>query len=346
MCCNEGTQLLDAFFSAPAGAFKRVATLVVVARTMPFFTFIPTPPLQDRQRLLSEALVLLVPVALRMLRVNKFTPPKDDAWESLDQWQGFSSFHAESHFRALIEWLASSPREDLGRMILAISLIIEEAYLRGALVSKNDHSERESGSSQRVLIPPRKSNISSAHKTSKANTRRSALKTTLTDIPTGPKHASAYHKEIFRLLSLIFEDALTNGVIEEEINSGRKRIDIVFENSAENGFFHRLVHHHRIFCPYVFFECKNYKHDVSNPEFDQLIGRFHDKRGRFGVLVCRKIAYRQKTLDTSRDVVNANQGCILVFDDEDMLALVELRNTQSLSDVNNYLSQKLRAILM
>jgi hypothetical protein len=73
------------------------------------------------------------------------------------------------------------------------------------------------------------------------------------------------------------------------VNEGRKRIDILFNNSSEKGFFSRLVQLHKFLCPYVSVECKNYAEDPQNPELDQLQGRFSRKRGMVGFLVCRSV---------------------------------------------------------
>ena len=74
------------------------------------------------------------------------------------------------------------------------------------------------------------------------------------------------------MLQAIFYPSLLHPKKEAEIDEGRKRIDILFDNAAENGFFSRLVNAHRIFAPYVVVECKNYSEDPENPELDQLKG--------------------------------------------------------------------------
>jgi hypothetical protein len=47
----------------------------------------------------------------------------------------------------------------------------------------------------------------------------------------------------------------------------RKRIDIMFSKSADDGFFPMLVQSHKILCPYIAVDCKNYSEDPNNPEF-------------------------------------------------------------------------------
>ena len=114
-----------------------------------------------------------------------------------------------------------------------------------------------------------------------------ALTAELQSIPPGNDAASRYHSFIIGALEAIFYPQLRKPVKEQEINEGRKRVDIVFNNGATEGFFFDLRTAHQMHCPYVFFECKNYSSDLKNPEFDQLLGRFSDKRGSVGILVCR-----------------------------------------------------------
>jgi len=100
----------------------------------------------------------------------------------------------------------------------------------------------------------------------------------LFSIPTGADHADMYHSTILGILTEVFYPSLTHPTKEQPVDNGRKRIDIFFRNSAESGFFSRLVNMHKILCPYVSVECKNYKVDPANPELDQLMGRFSRKR--------------------------------------------------------------------
>jgi hypothetical protein len=169
---------------------------------------------------------------------------------------------------------------------------------------------------------------------------------TLDQIPAGSAHASAYHSCIVGILTEIFYPWLTHPTKEQEVNEGRKRIDIVFSNSASDGFFSRLVNMHKIHCPYVNIECKNYSEDPANPELDQLIGRFSRKRGKFGILVCRKIDNRPLLLKRLKDVVNDTDGAIIVLDDSDVNTLTSLKRAGEDQKVNEYLEASLKQILV
>jgi hypothetical protein len=167
----------------------------------------------------------------------------------------------------------------------------------------------------------------------------------LEGIPTGGQHASKYHTFIMGALESIFYPSLDNPVKEQEVNEGRKRIDIVF-NNGRRGFFDNLVHLHRIKCPYVFFECKNYTNDPENPELDQLMGRFSDKRGEFGILVCRQVKDRRKMLKRCQDIVNDTRRFILVLEDSDIKVLLEFRSRGDFQGLNNYLENMFRDLVM
>ncbi|MCS3600997.1 hypothetical protein M2371_000183 [Buttiauxella sp. BIGb0471] len=141
----------------------------------------------------------------------------------------------------------------------------------------------------------------------------------LKSIKTGAKQAGEYENLIEELFSLIFYPSLCFPTKQHEIHQGRKRIDITYVNEAKYGFFHWLLQHYT--CPKIYVECKNYTSDVSNPELDQIAGRFSRNRGNVGILVCRKIRdkklFRQRCLDTAND----GRGFILSIDDDDLEVL-------------------------
>jgi hypothetical protein len=170
--------------------------------------------------------------------------------------------------------------------------------------------------------------------------------TVLRNIPRGRDSADAYHNFILGALTEIFYPWLTKPVKEQPVDDGRKRIDIFYNNSSESGFFSRLVQMHKILCPYVSVECKNYTEDPANPELDQLQSRFSRKRGRFGILVCREIEKADLLLKRLKDVVNNTEGVIIVLDDSDVLHLLKLKATQQNQEIDAYLESKLKPILM
>lgn len=116
---------------------------------------------------------------------------------------------------------------------------------------------------------------------------------------------------------MLFYPNLSSPKKEKEIHEGRKRIDIVFNNSAEKGFFYTTPSHNiALPCPFIFIECKNYTGEVKNPEIDQLSGRFSNRRGRIGILTCRKLEnnFIKRCIDTFED----DRGLVIPLDDNDL----------------------------
>jgi hypothetical protein len=166
----------------------------------------------------------------------------------------------------------------------------------------------------------------------------------LASIAPGNEAASEYHRKMLGVLEALFYPQLWRFRKEQEVHEGRKRIDISCENNATYGFFFRLNTYHKVLCPYVFFECKNYSSDPGNPELDQLNGRFSDRRGRFGILVCRKVEDKKLMLARCRDLLNDQGSYVLVLDDEDVCALLRARQGGERM-VSDYLEDLLRELV-
>jgi hypothetical protein len=162
----------------------------------------------------------------------------------------------------------------------------------------------------------------------------------------GQSDASSYHDQIIGILTFIFSGSLRSPAKEAPINAGLKKIDICFTNRARSGFFDALNRHHRILCPKVFFECKNYSDDPQNPEFDQIAMRLSDKRGQFGAIVCRTITDRKKVLARCRAIVNDRRDYVIVLDDQDVKQLMFLKEKKDENAIDDYLERKLDDLLM
>ena len=168
----------------------------------------------------------------------------------------------------------------------------------------------------------------------------------LSALKPGRDDADTYHSLMLGVLSAVFYPQLTRPVKEQPVDDGRKRIDIKFDNSAESGFFSHLVNRQNIFAPYIFVECKNYSEDPENPEFDQLKGRFSRKRGNFGILLCRSIDNPDLLLQRCKDVVNNSDAIIIVLEDADVIALSNMRSSQNQQGIDDYMADKLSAVLL
>jgi hypothetical protein len=168
----------------------------------------------------------------------------------------------------------------------------------------------------------------------------------LISIPFGNQHASAFHNKIIGVLELIFYPHLINPKKEGEIHNGRKRIDIVFDNAAMWGIFQRLNANTITRCPYIFVECKNYSSDPSNPELDQLAGRFGYARGQVGILVCRKFDNKPLFVDRCRDTYKDGRGLIIPLEDQDIINLLDNHNERDDTFFETYFSDSIRQIIV
>ena len=160
-----------------------------------------------------------------------------------------------------------------------------------------------------------------------------SLARALKAIPGGDTHANVYHTLMVGVLEFIFFPHLTLPRKEQPIHEGRKRIDITMQNGAREGVFWWLRTARKLPCAYVAIECKNYTREVTNPELDQLSGRFSPQRGKVGILCCRQFDDRPRFIQRCKDTLGDDRGLILPLDDErilDMLTLIQYGNRDEL----------------
>ncbi|WP_313093832.1 hypothetical protein [Chryseobacterium flavum] len=168
----------------------------------------------------------------------------------------------------------------------------------------------------------------------------------LANINPGNDGASTYHNLVIGILEIIFYPHLINPIKEREIHSGRKRIDITFDNAAKTGIFKRLSENLRIPCPYIFIECKNYSRDVANPELDQIGGRFSFNRGQVGFLLCRNIDNINLFIERCRDTFRDGRGLIIPLVDNDIVQILQNYNDWNPQFTETFLSDRIREITM
>lgn len=176
------------------------------------------------------------------------------------------------------------------------------------------------------------------------NTICSFLIDQLKKIPQGSKNATKYHHIIVGILELLFYPYLCNPVIEHEIHEGRKRIDIVFDNCAESGFFFRLCTTHNIPSRFIMVECKNYSSDVANPEIDQIAGRFSPNRGQMGIISCRNVDDMHKLIDRCSDTYKDSRGLIIPMVDSDFCELLKHKAEGDEQAIDNFLQKRFHMI--
>ena len=163
-------------------------------------------------------------------------------------------------------------------------------------------------------------------------------------VPSGTKNASNYHNLIIGILELLFYPNLSSPKKEKEIHEGRKRIDIVFNNSDEDGFFYTTPSHNvTLPCPYVYVECKNYTGEVANPEIDQLSGRFSNMRGRVGILTCRVL--EENFIKRCADTFTDERGLVIPLEDSDLIKALEDYPNMGVDAIENILASKYEQIV-
>lgn len=168
----------------------------------------------------------------------------------------------------------------------------------------------------------------------------------MNSISVGASDANRFHKIAYDNLIHIFGERTSNPIMEQEINEGRKRIDIVFNNSDKKGFFYTLNSVHKVQCPKIIVECKNYGKEIGNPEVDQINGRLNSKRGRFGIIICRDIENKSRLIARCKDLLNDNGNYIIVLDDHDILTLLESRDQGDEKAIDNFLETKIDELIM
>jgi len=173
-----------------------------------------------------------------------------------------------------------------------------------------------------------------------------SLITRLQAIPSGTNDASAYHNIIIGILEIIFYPSLINPIKEKEIHQGRKRIDITFDNAAKKGIFKRLPDNQNIPCNYIFIECKNYSRDVTNPELDQMGGRFSVGRNQVGFIVCRSIDNMNLFLDRCQDTFKDGRGLIIPLVDKDLIDLLQNYNDYNQEYSEQFFTNRIRNITL
>ena len=163
-----------------------------------------------------------------------------------------------------------------------------------------------------------------------------ALAAVLDSIPPGSEAAGTYHNLLVGLVEFLFYPNLVNPKKETEIHQGRKRIDILMENGARQGIFHRAHDIRKLPCAFVAIECKNYSTEVANPEIDQLAGRFSVNRGKLGLLFCRNFENRAVFVERCKDTLRDDRGLILPLDDvtvHRLLECIQMRRRDRIEDI-------------
>jgi hypothetical protein len=159
----------------------------------------------------------------------------------------------------------------------------------------------------------------------------------------GVAHAARYHRTIFQALEGIFDGYLSNGKIEQQINTGIHRVDIMFDNDSKRGFFKEVRKRIGLESYYVPVECKNYGDDIGSPEYDQLSGRLNKQVGQIGLLVFRKVKDQTRALEHVKAKWSKDE-LIIILDDTDILRMHKARYDGQPHEVDEVLWNKVRSL--
>lgn len=165
------------------------------------------------------------------------------------------------------------------------------------------------------------------------------------EINAGNAGATQFHSFMVGALEFIFYPDLIYPVREDEINEGRKRIDISYTNNASTGFFFRRRAEVRANASKIMIECKNYQKEMTNPELDQLAGRFSNIRGRLGFLIGRSFDNRDRFVARCRDTAQANNGFIIALVDQDIVHFLALIRDNQRAQIDQELERRFAELL-
>lgn len=168
----------------------------------------------------------------------------------------------------------------------------------------------------------------------------------LQNIRPGNENASRYHRAVVGILELLFYPNLVCPQVEVEINDGRRRIDLTFDNAASSGFFQRIQNQFQLNCQYIIVECKNYSKDVKNPELDQIQGRFAPNRGRVGLMLCRTVDNHDALMARCNDIYKENRGLVLPLFDTDLIGALQAIKQGQHEYPEQMLTNRLREVAM
>ena len=146
----------------------------------------------------------------------------------------------------------------------------------------------------------------------------------LSNIPEGKDYATAYHHLVLGACEFLFYPTLTNPKKEYGINEDRKRIDIVFYNTAKTGIFNEICNRFKISLNLLMIECKNYSKDIANPELDQMAGRLSYDKGMFGIIFCRHLYNEHLFIQREQDTYKAENKIIIHITDDRLIQLLNI----------------------
>jgi hypothetical protein len=167
----------------------------------------------------------------------------------------------------------------------------------------------------------------------------------LNDLVPGHKDASDFHQFSMDSLTFIFGKRLSNPVKEKKIDDGRGRIDIVYDNVDNRGFFARLNSHYKIMCPKIHVECKN-NSNLNNANLNQIFSRLSKNKGNFGIIVCRFKANYETVKAACRTELLKSDKAVIVLDDSDIKSLLIKKEFGNEKAIDELMTEKFDELIM
>jgi hypothetical protein len=160
----------------------------------------------------------------------------------------------------------------------------------------------------------------------------------LRKIKPGKRTASQYQHHVRGMMEILFgPQELRDFKIEVDVFSGIKRLDILASNKSRAGFFHSLKEDHKVPCPTIVIECKNYRLKLGNPAFDQLGSRLGKKLGMVGILAYRSAGSYAVVMKRCQHFFNNDGKVILPLRDEDFATLLALKVESRDQEIETFL---------
>ena len=181
-----------------------------------------------------------------------------------------------------------------------------------------DRKERE-GAGATPALPPSRSETAT---TREAGDR---LLRELEEIPPGRDAASAYQRQVLRILTFVFAPELTDGKLEEATIHGTERRDIIFTNESNGSFWQYARQHHD--SVFQMFECKNTEH-LEPGDLNQTATYLGVRLGTLGIMVTRQDPSKEvllKSYSIHNDGTGASRKIVLILSDDDLCRLVRAR---------------------